>query len=553
MAAEIGALRVSLSADTAQFERGLKQAQSSLGSFGASALRFGTLAGAIGLAFAAVSAAVSAFQRGVADVTAMDKLAQSTGRTIDEINALRIVAGQSGIEFEQLGGVIDSFSNRISQGLQSPTSAVSQSLRAMGISAEEARQGFIAIMPALADAFSSWRDGFNKSAIAAALFGEQAGPMMARFLSQGSDALREQIEQAQAHSRAIDPGKVREFNSANLKLQEAMRQLSIEFGLLASGPAARVVENLTALIGWLNQAVGNTDALTRAMQAYDRQLADVEALERAIAEGRAGRNPRTQRDMEETLRKGRERLEQLRQEMVLQAQLAQRPPPTPTPDQRPQAPPIDTRAIAEAQAQLQQMMTALQGQDPTRSIISQYLYGGQEPGVWTEGFKAAMDKIDQVGRLSGQTATQIANQKIALMRQEQQMMMDTATLAASTLTTVFAGNKTAAIAAAIINTAVGITRAMQLPPPFSWIQAGLIAATGAAQIATIKSTNVNSGGSAPTVSGTAGGGQEQPGMAPQTLMVQGLTPGQLLSSDYVRDLAQRLLDFQKDGGVVVLQ
>jgi hypothetical protein len=36
-------------------------------------------------------------------------------------------------------------------------------------------------------------------------------------------------------------------------------------------------------------------------------------------------------------------------------------------------------------------------------------------------------------------------------------------------------------------------------------------------------------------------------------MVQGLSPGQFLSGDVVRDFAQKLLDFQKDGGVVVLK
>jgi hypothetical protein len=40
---------------------------------------------------------------------------------------------------------------------------------------------------------------------------------------------------------------------------------------------------------------------------------------------------------------------------------------------------------------------------------------------------------------------------------------------------------------------------------------------------------------------------------PQQLMVQGISPGQLYSGDTVRGLAQALLDFQKDGGQVVLQ
>jgi hypothetical protein len=127
---------------------------------------------------------------------------------------------------------------------------------------------------------------------------------------------------------------------------------------------------------------------------------------------------------------------------------------------------------------------------------------------------------------------------------------------ASTLTTVFSKSKAAAIAAAIINTAVGITKALStLPPPLSWAQAALIAASGAAQIATISRTNASGGGGgAPSVSGSGGSGADTSAAAmPQQLMVQGISPGQMFSGEVVRDFAQKLIDFQKDGGVVVLQ
>jgi hypothetical protein len=102
---------------------------------------------------------------------------------------------------------------------------------------------------------------------------------------------------------------------------------------------------------------------------------------------------------------------------------------------------------------------------------------------------------------------------------------------------------------------VGITKALAtLPPPWSWAQAALIAASGAAQIATIKSTNQNSGGAAPSVrgGGSGDGGDQQAGST-QTLMVQGIDPNGIFSGEVVRNLAQKLLDFQKDGGVVVVK
>jgi hypothetical protein len=40
---------------------------------------------------------------------------------------------------------------------------------------------------------------------------------------------------------------------------------------------------------------------------------------------------------------------------------------------------------------------------------------------------------------------------------------------------------------------------------------------------------------------------------PQQLMVQGINPKDMYSGDMVRDLAGKLLQYQKDGGQVVLQ
>jgi hypothetical protein len=185
----------------------------------------------------------------------------------------------------------------------------------------------------------------------------------------------------------------------------------------------------------------------------------------------------------------------------------------------------DPQALAEMQARLQQTLTALAGQDPTQSIISRLLWGGQEPQAWTDGFAAAMAEIDRVGRASGQTATQIANQRRALMLREQDLIRDTASLMASTLTAVFKDNKAAAIAAAFINTAVAITRALQLPHPFNWIQAGLIAASGGAQIAAIQSAQPG-GASSPSVGGGAGGGVAEPTQAtPSQSLLISLAPG----------------------------
>jgi hypothetical protein len=99
----------------------------------------------------------------------------------------------------------------------------------------------------------------------------------------------------------------------------------------------------------------------------------------------------------------------------------------------------------------------------------------------------------------------------------------------------------------------------QYPMPYGGVMAGLALATGAAQIAAIKSTNLGGGGSAPRSVPSApapptdgGGGGAGGGGLQQTLTVTGMDANQLFGGEAVRRLAERLLDYQRNGGRVVL-
>jgi hypothetical protein len=140
-------------------------------------------------------------------------------------------------------------------------------------------------------------------------------------------------------------------------------------------------------------------------------------------------------------------------------------------------------------------------------------------------------------------------------------MNDLASTTASALTTIFENNKTAAIAAAIINTAQGVTKALsEYPPPYSFAMAALQGAAGLAQIAKIRSTTAQSS-SASTGTATPSAGASfaaAPASAPaapalnQTLTVQGINTSQLYSGAAMKELARKLIAYQQDGGKVVL-
>jgi hypothetical protein len=114
-------------------------------------------------------------------------------------------------------------------------------------------------------------------------------------------------------------------------------------------------------------------------------------------------------------------------------------------------------------------------------------------------------------------------------------------------------SKALSIANAIVNTHEAVTAALaakELPVFLRFAMAAAAAAKGAAQVAAIKRTEFGSG-TTPTVAGTPTV-NGFPVAQQQTLRVVGINASTLLSGDAVRDLAQRLLDFQRDGGKVVL-
>lgn len=126
----------------------------------------------------------------------------------------------------------------------------------------------------------------------------------------------------------------------------------------------------------------------------------------------------------------------------------------------------------------------------------------------------------------------------------------------SNLSTIFGNTKGVAIATALINTYQGITKALATyPPPIAQAMAAVQAAAGFAAVANIrKQTKSGGGGGGGGGSSSGGGGTAAvPQQVPQMLTVRGLDPNTLMSGASVRELADRLLEYQRNGGQVVLQ
>lgn len=119
-------------------------------------------------------------------------------------------------------------------------------------------------------------------------------------------------------------------------------------------------------------------------------------------------------------------------------------------------------------------------------------------------------------------------------------------------------NKIAATANAIISTAAGVTKALEVyPPPLSFVMAAAQAAAGAVQIATIQSTQYG-GATAPSAAGTpapavtpvAQASPNSPQASPQTTIIQ--FHGTQSEESMIRRFVEALNENSRDGGRVIV-
>lgn len=121
-------------------------------------------------------------------------------------------------------------------------------------------------------------------------------------------------------------------------------------------------------------------------------------------------------------------------------------------------------------------------------------------------------------------------------------------------------NKAAALAQAAVALPAAVLESFRNGGGWPWgaVAAGAMAAAGLAQINAIKNTTFGGGGkgTTPSAAGSTPTVNDQPvagGTGRQRLLVEGLDPSALFTGGAVRSLAQKLIDFQRDGGQVILK
>jgi hypothetical protein len=169
----IGALRVDLGLNSAQFTAGLKKAESGLASFGRTAAA--SLQVVAVAAIAAGTAMGFAVKHAIDHADALSKSAQKAGVTVEALSRLEFAAKLSDISLEGLTGGLQKLSKAMADATITKTSTAATAFKALGINITDASgklRSSTAVLGEIADRFSRLEDGSTKTALAMQIFGK---------------------------------------------------------------------------------------------------------------------------------------------------------------------------------------------------------------------------------------------------------------------------------------------------------------------------------------------------------------------------------------------
>ena len=224
--ATIGALRVILGLDSAQFEDSLKSSMSALGDFGK---RMGEVAAGIGLEKAVEKTFGAIVESITSAIDAADKLSKASvkfGIPVETLGQLSNAAALSDVSLESLGNSLSKLSKNMVTA-QGETSQQTSAFAALGISVKDLSgqlKSADQILNEVANSFATFRDGTTKTALSVAIFGK-AGADLIPVLNEGADGIKK-ISDRMGEFATISPetAKAAEQFNDTLKLMEKVSQ-----------------------------------------------------------------------------------------------------------------------------------------------------------------------------------------------------------------------------------------------------------------------------------------------------------------------------------------
>ena len=553
----IGRLRILLGIDAAEVEEGLKSLSGKLSKFAAN---IGKIAAGLGVTMGAITTGISAaMMTTIREIDKLAKAARAIGTPVEELSKLRYAAEQNGLAFETLASGMQTLSQKIVEAASNAKSSAAQAFDALGISVRDASgriKSTEQVLLEIADAFSRLEDGATKATAAQRLFGSAGGELIG-LLNEGSFAIKALGMEAEQLGLMLD----QKTTEAAERLTKALDRSNKSLSSLEAQIVTATIPVLERLAGVLeNIAFGVKRIDTLPLDALQVRLQEVEEnaarLKAQIAEGLLPKGIRAAQ--EEELARMEKLAAALREQIALRQQQMQA------------AAEAWETTVNQAPPGFENQQERMQREMELRTRLNELVaYGNQlqrEGIMLTESLRTPQEELmarlqriaelQQHVAISAETAARAQVQAQAIAANA---YLGLASQIAGAAQQIFGKSKAAAIAAAIVNTAESITKTLAQygGTPWGWAQAAAAAASGAAQLATIRSTNIG-GGRTPSVSSgaaepaSAGGAQPGSQLPTQTLHVQGINPSDIFTGETMRALMEQLLQRQRDGAQVVL-
>lgn len=286
MAALIGALRVSLSADTAKFEAGMKRAQRT--AHGASSginKSLGLLkSGLVGLAS---GLSIGLFIRGIQGALdyagSLAEISQQIGVTSRDLQVLRFAAGQVGVSQSELEKGLAKLTvtlGQVAAGAKAPTKAFA----AIGISAKQLASGDTGdAFRLLADGLSNVSSRAERAAIEVAVMG-RAGAKLDNLLAGGSSALNELAAAAERLGIVLSDEQIQ-------KADETADKLAAMKTVLSARIAGVVADNADSILQLANALADIAGATAQAFGGIARLFSYIRSNTAGVIEAISALNP----------------------------------------------------------------------------------------------------------------------------------------------------------------------------------------------------------------------------------------------------------------------
>lgn len=233
MAAALGSLVVSLSANTAEFTKGMDKAAYQTDKAMKQMQQQAKMVGAaMGVMAVAAAGAMFVMARNAIDsADSLNKLSQKTGLAVEQLSQLQHAASLSDVSNEDLEKSIRKLNVSIAEGLDGDALKIA-AFKSLGITTKDLGKGTQEVMMKMADAYSTTKDGAGKVAVGNALMGKSANDMIP-LLNGGRIAIMDMMTEADKLGLTISTDfakSAEEFNDNLARIETLSNRLAISLG-----------------------------------------------------------------------------------------------------------------------------------------------------------------------------------------------------------------------------------------------------------------------------------------------------------------------------------